>query len=260
VPGCSTSLAAATEGQTVRLARLIAVLLASGLVLLVAAVFLSILPANAATERDRDSGYAGYQYTNHPTRASTGRSVALYVDTDFDERERQHIVSAMRQWNYVLNGSVQMRAKLLPDDPSPSTLSQIRRSGGWIVAKVDSRHPVARQAQGRHALALTVGGGPNGGFVYVISDRIGSRDLTGVVMHEFGHVLGAGHDNSGLMAPVYNASGARCIDREAAAMVADAQHLAVSQMNWCAEQGRDYRGPMTSSESRDYRGPMATRR
>jgi hypothetical protein len=227
------------------LARLIAVLLASGLALLAAAIFLSILPANAATERDRDSGYAGYQYTDHPSRASTGRSIALYVDTDFDESERRHIVSAMRQWNYALNGLVQFRAKLLPDDPSPSTLSQIRRSGGWIVAKVDSRHPLAHQGEGRHALALTVGGN-NGGFVYVISDRLGSRDLTGVVMHEFGHVLGAGHDNSGLMAPVYSPNSGHCIDHEAAALVANAQHLPLSQMNWCVEQGRDYRGPMAS--------------
>jgi len=226
------------------LARLIAVLLASGLALLVAAIVLSALPANAATERDRDSGYAGYQYTDHPSRASIGRSVVLYVDTDFDESERRHIVAAMRQWNYVLNGLVQFRAKLLPDDPSPSTLSQIRRSGGWIVAKVDSRHPITRQGEGRHALAVTVGGS-NGGFVYVISDRIGSRDLTGVVMHEFGHVLGAGHDSSGLMAPVYNANSGHCIDHEAAALVANAQHLALSQMNWC-EQSRDYRSPMAS--------------
>ena len=59
--------------------------------------------------------------------------------------------------------------------------------------------------------------GNRGGFVYVISDRIGQRDLTGVVMHEFGHVLGAGHDGAGLMAPVYNAAMGRCIDQDAVA-------------------------------------------
>ena len=86
------------------------------------------------------------------------------------------------------------------------------------MARVDSRHPMARQGEGTHALAVTTGN--RGGFVYVISDRIGQRDLTGVIMHEFGHVLGAGHDGYGLMAPVYNAAMGRCIDREAVALVA----------------------------------------
>ena len=208
-----------------RLARLTAVLLASGLALLAAA----------------DDGY---QYTDHPSRVSTGRVVALYVDRDFNNYERQRIVSAMRQWNYVLNGFVRFTAKLLPDDPSSQEIAQIRRSGGWIVAKVDSSHPITRQGEGRQALAVTVGGS-GGGFVYVIGDRIGGRDLTGVVMHEFGHVLGAGHDGHGLMAPVYNANNGRCIDRDAAVLVANAQRLPLAQMNWC-EPSRDYHPPMAA--------------
>src|SRR5262249_37449598 len=157
-------------------------------------------------------------YTDHPSRVSTGRTIALYVDRDFDDVERQRIVSAMRQWNYVLNGFVRFTATLLPDEPSSGQLAQIKRSGGWIVAKVDSSHPVTPQAEGRNALAVTVS--RNGaGSVYVIGDRIGGRDLTGVVMHEFGHVLGAGHDGAGLMAPVYNPNSGYCIDRDAAALV-----------------------------------------
>lgn len=239
-----------------RVARLIAVLLASGFALLAAAILLSALPASAATERDRASGDNGYQYTAHASRASTGRTVALYVDREFDEYERQRIVSAMRQWNYVLNGYVTFTARLLPEDPSRQEIAQLRRSGGWIVAKVDSTHPITRQGEGRHALAVTVGGS-GGGFVYVIDDRIGRRDLTGVVMHEFGHVLGAGHDGYGLMAPVYNPNTGHCIDRDAAALVANAQRLPLSQMNWC-EVPRDPGSPMAAR--RDYGSPMATRR
>jgi hypothetical protein len=112
------------------------------------------------------------------------------------------------------------------------------------VAKVDSSHPITRQGEGRQALAVTVGGS-GGGFVYVIGDRIGGRDLTGVVMHEFGHVLGAGHDGHGLMAPVYNANNGRCIDRDAAVLVANAQRLPLAQMNWC-EPSRDYHPPMAA--------------
>src|SRR5215218_3248324 len=144
-------------------------LLASGLGLLVAALLLSAIPASAAT-------MGGWRYTDNAAPAATGRTVALFVDRDFDDYERGRIVSAMRQWNYVLNGFVRFQARTLPDNPTREMLFQIKRSGGWVVARVDSRHPIARQGEGTQALAVTEGG--QGGFVYVISDRIGQRDLT----------------------------------------------------------------------------------
>ncbi len=227
-----------------RLARLVIVFVAGGLALLAAAIGLSCLPASAATERDRGPP-PSLHYTNHPSRFSTTRGLALYVDSDFDDGERQRIALAIRQWNYALNGFLQFRASLLPDNASPSAIAQIRRSGGWIVARVDSRHPITRQNEGRRALAVTAGG-HGGGLVYVISDRIGGRDLTGVVMHELGHVLGAGHDGAGLMAPVYNAAAGRCIDRDAVALVAMAQRLPLTQLNWCVPAGYERRPPATS--------------
>ncbi len=231
-----------------RLPRLITVLLASGFALLVAALLLSTLPANA-TERERTPGdYASaspYVYTDHASRVATMRSVTLYVDRDFSEGERQRIVAAMRQWNYVLNGFVRFKATLLPEDTTSADIARIRRPGVWIVAKVNSSHPITQQAEGRQALAVTVTRN-GGGFVYVIGDRIGRRDLTGVVMHEFGHVLGAGHDGYGLMAPVYNPNAGRCIDHDAAALVARAQRLPLAQMNWCEPAGSYAPPPMAS--------------
>ena len=232
------------------LPRLIAMLLASGVTLLVAAILLSSLPARATERMD------GWRYTSHPSPASTGRVLDLYVDRDFNDYERDRLLSAMRQWNYVLNGFVQFRARTLPDNPQPMMLAQIRRSGGWVIARVDSRHPVAQQGEGTHALAVTTGN--RGGFVYVISDRIGNRDLTGVIMHEFGHVLGAGHDGYGLMAPVYNASMGRCIDQDAVALVARVQRLPINQLNWC-EGPAQSRPPLPMAQATNYRTPMATR-
>jgi hypothetical protein len=49
-------------------------------------------------------------------------------------------------------------------------------------------------------------------------------------------VLGAGHDSAGLMAPVYSAAASRCIDHDAIAMVAEAQRLPLSQLNWCVNE------------------------
>ncbi len=233
-------------GRTVlRSVRVVSTLVVSGLMFVVVAIALSLTQAHAADER----GQSAYRYTDHPQRAGTGRVLPIYIDRDFDAAEYERVVLAIKQWNHVLNGFLQMRPQNLPDNPSAATLTQIRRSGGWIVARVDSRHPVARQPEARQALALTVGG--NGGFVYVISDRFALRDLTGVMMHEFGHVLGAGHDNGGhLMAPVYDPGNGRCIDRGAVSMVAQAQRLPLNQLNWCVGPGLEQRSDPREARAR----------
>ncbi len=243
-----------------RLPRVISVLLASGLALLIAAFAISAYAASPYGQDDRyasNNGYArqplpSYQYVDHAPPVSTGRTISLYIDAGFPDAQRQAIVSAMRQWNYVLNGYVQFRARVLPQNTNANEVAQLRRSGAWIVALVDSRHPIAQQGEGAHALAVTVGNGHDG-FVYVIGDRIGGRDLTGVLMHEFGHVLGAGHDHAGLMAPVYSAAAARCIDHDAVAMVANAQHVPLQRLNWCEPTGYDPRTQPRSASNATYR-------
>ena len=66
------------------------------------------------------------------------------------------------------------------------------------------------------------------------------------------------------MAPVYNAAMGRCIDREAMALVASAQRLPLSQLNWCVGPGGggDARTPMVQAPypNAGYRGPMAAQR
>jgi hypothetical protein len=214
--------------------RFVVALLLSGLGLLAAALVLSTPSANAAIGEPPPGAY---RYTDHPARASTGRILQVYVDRDFDEGERQRIASAIKQWNHVLNGTLRLQAQLLFGSATARDLVQIRRSGGWFIARIDSRHPVARQAEARQAMGLTVGGS-GGGIVYVISDRFPSTELTAVMLHEFGHVLGAGHDDRGrLMASVYDRRNGHCIDRGAAAMVAAAQRVPVARFNWCVGPG-----------------------
>ena len=235
------------------LPRVIPVLLASGLALLIAGIALSAYAASPYGD-DRYAPPGSYarqplppvQYTDHAQPASTGRSITLLIDGDFPDAQRRAIVSAFRQWNYVLNGYLRFEAHTLPQDTTSDDIARYRRDGAWIVAAVDSRHPIAQKGEGLHALAVTVGNGHDG-FVYVIEDRLGSRDLAGVIMHEFGHVLGAGHDQAGLMAPVYNAAAARCIDHDAVAMVATAQHLPLRRLNWCEPAGYDPRNQPRSA-------------
>lgn len=215
-----------------RTTRFVTTLVASGLLLLVAAIALSLMNAAAAAPGGPTYDTSAYRYTERPSAAAaTSRVVAVYVDTDFGPAERERIGFALQQWNHVLNGFVRLHPVLV--DSADRDLGRLRRPG-WIVAKVDSRHPLARD---RSAMAVTVGN-RSGGFVYVIADRFPARDLTAVVLHEIGHVLGAGHDPYGhLMAPVYDRSNAHCIDRGAVAMVAQAQRLPLERLNWCIGPG-----------------------
>jgi hypothetical protein len=220
-----------------RLARLVAGLVLSGPALLAVDVVLPVAAARAAPG-PKTYDPSAYRYTDNPVPAAVRTHViAVYIGQDFEPVERERIGSALQQWNHVLNGFLLFRAMLLPNDPSERNM--VRRSGGWIIAKVYSRHPAARSPS---ALGLTVGslGGPGGGYVYIIADRVGVGDLTAVVLHELGHVLGAGHDPHGhLMAPLFDHTNGHCIDRRAVAMVAAAQHLPLGLLNWCTGPGLD---------------------
>ena len=121
--------------------------MASGLALLALSVALSLMTAAAATG-DKRYDIAAYRYTDNPSAAAmASRALTIYVDGDFDAAERERIGLALRQWNHVLNGFVRLRPVLLPADASDGAVAQLRRQGAWIVAKVDSRHPAARDAE-----------------------------------------------------------------------------------------------------------------
>lgn len=227
------------------LGRVVAGFLSGCLVLLAAGAVLFSFPANAQMAYELQASFPPFQYTSHGARALPGRVLHLHVDRDFSQRERDNLVSALRQWNHVLNGMLRMEAWLLPENPSAAELQRVRRSGGWLILRVDSRHPVAHRGEGLNALAVTVGGS-GGGAVYVIADRMGGRDFAGVMLHEFGHVLGAGHGHQGLMGPVYSAAASRCIDQASAGLVAQAQRLPLREMNWCEGPSHDPGRPVAN--------------
>jgi hypothetical protein len=169
-------------------------------------------------------------YTRHPAAAVKPEIVRLAIDEGFDTYDRARILRAVNEWNHVLNGYVRL-------DMDPARDMELS-TAVWVVAPQRGGRlaPAPAGTFSNHALAVTQPLWSTGGMVIVHVDRVGARDLAGVMRHELGHVLGLGHDANGrLMSARYSTHHQRCIDRSAAEAIAGTRKLPATALNWCEE-------------------------
>jgi hypothetical protein len=178
-------------------------------------------PQQAASLRDGDA-----HYTSHRAASAKPEIVRIAIDDQFTLYERAKILRAVNEWNHVLNGYVKFDI-----DPKAA------HGQFWaIVPMRGGRPPPVSGVIVGYALAATQTALPIGGLVTVYVDRVRGYDLTSVMRHELGHVLGLGHDPNGrLMSSHYTASRQQCIDRAAAQAVAANHALPPGSLNWCEE-------------------------
>ena len=171
---------------------------------------------------------AALRYTSHPPAATVPETVPLRITGAFSPGDRAKILRAVNEWNVALNGFV--RFTIVDDSVAP--VAKARAPRPWSIMAAEGVGP--RVARGPTvALAVTQPVPGAGGLMIVYLDRIGTRDLGSVVMHELGHVLGVGHGEKGLMAAHYHPSDQQCVDKATAAAVAAGRRLPADQLNWC---------------------------
>lgn len=169
------------------------------------------------------------RYTGHPSTATATEVIPLRIAGPFEPYDRARILRAVNEWNVALNGFA--RFDILPD--GALAVAGRAQAAPWMIVAVQGG--AARPASGvATALAHTYGEPAGGGLMTVYLDRLGKRDLGGVVMHELGHALGLGHDGSGgLMAARYHPAAQQCVDKSAVQALAARRGLQVEQLNWC---------------------------
>lgn len=178
-----------------------------------------------------------FHYVRHGGYSTIAlKEIPVYIDKDFGEMDRLAIDDAVRQWNFAMNGYVKIQVQPEPFDMQIEIIRRCLSGGCWMVMKIDSNNPMSIDSSPESRKLAWVND-IGGNRIYVIRDRIENKWMTGIMLHEMGHLLGAEHDNVYLMRPHYNWEDYRCVDAAALKLVAEAQHLPFERLNYCVYGG-----------------------
>ncbi len=210
-----------------------------------------LLSLMAATTIMGGCGTSLYHYKNVSGAESNYqyyKEIPVYMDKNFSESERASMLQAMGEWNHVLNGHMKMVVKDMEVDirsPEMKALfRQVRATGeGYMILKLNHDDPMLGDAveEDDGTLAFVNSLGHRGHIMVVIADRIGSRNLTAIALHEFGHLFGAMHVLAkSLMYPAYSGrSSYHCVDKITMMQVANYQEIDPTHLNYCVTPNLD---------------------
>ena len=165
------------------------------------------------------------------------KTINVWIDKDFGEADQLAIDDAIMQWNYALNGYVVLKVVSTKFDMEPEIIRTVLNGGGWLLLKIREPNPMIDDGPTQNGkpkfYTLAWANQIGGNRVYFIRNRIKGEWMTGIALHELGHLLGAEHDDVYLMQPHFNWEDYRCVDYEALKRVAAYQHLPLGRLNYC---------------------------
>lgn len=180
-----------------------------------------------------DSNEVTYHYLTQERVDVETKVMKVYTDLFFTDMERHIIWRAMDRWNLVMNGYVRM------EDAGGFTMEiekikEAEAGGAYIVMRLGVMSPLIKNEPGTMTLGFTDEIG--GKYLYLVPDYIGEENLYGVVLHEFGHLMGARHTKNGLMRLGYSIGKEVCIDKETVEQI---EGYDWRRMNYCVRDNAD---------------------
>ena len=175
-----------------------------------------------------------YRYTDN-ARMGGGREIKVWISEEFKEEEREEIRKGIGEWNYGLNGRIEIKIEDEGFKEEGEKVAKQVREGGWIIRRIGSGDKRIPKAEGKGLWVIGFVEGIKGQHMYLIWDRLPRDVIKGVVMHEIGHLLGVGHIGHRLMSGEYGKEGSSCIDYETMWAVAEAQDISMEGLNFCAD-------------------------
>ncbi len=175
-----------------------------------------------------------YQYTLKPVAPYTVRVIPIWIDKTFSNNDKLAIDDAINNWNLVLNGSIRLQPVSYEFDMEPDDIMKAIRERGLLVMKVMSDNSMVDKDTRAWVNEL-------GGFkLYVVKDRVPTQIMTGIMMHELGHVLGASHvEGDSLMFKHYDPKKFACIDFATVKQVSDYQKIRLDHLNHCVYSAKN---------------------
>ena len=175
-------------------------------------------------------GHLGnYTYTYKPYLNREKEIIPVYLDKNFGEADKIEIGNALNQWNYVLNGNAAF--KIVDKSYDINNYFANKKQPGLFIIEITSHYPlIPPSMQGSQTLAFARVGD---NCLYLIRDRLDNSDISFIVLHEVGHVLGSHHTDDGLMSPFFNKEKYQCVDLSALPSIAKRHHWSLESLNYC---------------------------